>query len=139
MKRILVGYDGSENAERALDFAIELASKFSARLFVVEVIDLTLFYNSGILPPLEATKSLEEKAKKDVKKAIEKAKSKGVDAEGITLEGDPAHSILEFAKDNQIDVIVIGSRGLSKVQRIFLGSVSNKIVQESKIPVIVVK
>ena len=45
MKRILVGYDGSENAERALDFAIELASKFSARLFVVEVIDLTLFYN----------------------------------------------------------------------------------------------
>ncbi|QXJ27853.1 Universal stress protein UspA-related nucleotide-binding protein [Saccharolobus shibatae B12] len=139
MKRILVGYDGSENAERALDFAIELASKFSARLFVVEVIDLTLFYNSGVLPPLEATKSLEEKAKKDVKKAIEKAKSKGVDAEGITLEGDPAHSILEFAKDNQVDVIVIGSRGLSKVQRIFLGSVSNKIVQESKIPVIVVK
>ncbi|QXJ34183.1 universal stress protein [Saccharolobus shibatae] len=139
MKRILVGYDGSENAERALDFAIELANKFSARLFVVEVIDLTLFYNSGILPPLEATKSLEEKAKKDVKKAIEKAKSKGVDAEGITLEGDPAHSILEFAKDNQVDVIIIGSRGLSKVQRIFLGSVSNKIVQESKIPVIVVK
>ncbi|MCH4815714.1 MAG: universal stress protein [Saccharolobus sp.] len=139
MKRILVGYDGSENAERALDFAIELANKFSARLFVVEVIDLTLFYNSGILPPLEATKSLEEKAKKDVKKAIEKAKSKGVDAEGITLEGDPAHSILEFAKDNQIDVIIIGSRGLSKVQRIFLGSVSSKIVQESKIPVIVVK
>ncbi|ACP36639.1 UspA domain protein [Sulfolobus islandicus Y.G.57.14] len=139
MKRILVGYDGSENAERALDFAIELASKFSARLFVVEVIDLTLFYNSGVLPPLEATKSLEEKAKKDVKKAIEKAKSKGVDTEGITLEGDPAHSILEFAKDNQVDVIVIGSRGLSKVQRIFLGSVSNKIVQESRIPVIVVK
>ncbi len=139
MKRILVGYDGSENAERALDFAIELASKFSARLFVVEVIDLTLFYNSGVLPPLEATKSLEEKAKKDVKKAIEKTKSKGVDTEGITLEGDPAHSILEFAKDNQVDVIVIGSRGLSKVQRIFLGSVSNKIVQESRIPVIVVK
>ncbi|PVU77593.1 universal stress protein UspA [Sulfolobus islandicus] len=139
MKRILVGYDGSENAERALDFAIELASKFSARLFIVEVIDLTLFYNSGVLPPLEATKSLEEKAKKDVKKAIEKAKSKGVDTEGITLEGDPAHSILEFAKDNQVDVIVIGSRGLSKVQRIFLGSVSNKIVQESRIPVIVVK
>lgn len=78
MKRILVGYDGSENAERALDFAIELASKFSARLFVVEVIDLTLFYNSGVLPPLEATKSLEEKAKKDVKKAIEKADRKSV-------------------------------------------------------------
>ncbi|QGA53134.1 universal stress protein [Sulfolobus sp. E5-1-F] len=139
MKRILVGYDGSENAERALDFAIELASKFSAKLFIVEVIDLTLFYNSGVLPPLEATKSLEEKAKKDVKKAIEKARSKSIDAEGITLEGDPANTILEFAKDNQIDVIVIGSRGLSKVQRIFLGSVSNKIVQESKIPVIVVK
>ncbi|AAK42888.1 universal stress protein [Saccharolobus solfataricus] len=139
MKRILVGYDGSENAERALDFAIELASKFSARLFVVEVIDLTLFYNTGILPPLEATKSLEERAKKDVKRAIEKAKSKGVNAEGITVEGDPANSILQFATDNQIDVIVIGSRGLSKVQRIFLGSVSNKIVQESKVPVVVVK
>ncbi|WP_338598343.1 universal stress protein [Sulfolobus tengchongensis] len=139
MKRILVGYDGSQNAERALDFAIELASKFSAKLYIVEVIDLTVFYNAGVLPPLEATRSLEEKAKKDIKKAVEKAKERGVEADGITLEGDPANTILQFASDNQIDVIVVGSRGLSKIQRLILGSVSNKIAQESKVTVIIVK
>lgn len=139
MRRILVGYDGSSYSQKALDFAIDFAKKYSAKLYIVEVIDLTVFYNAGILPPLEALKLLEEKAKKDIANAVEKAKAQGVEAEGFTLEGDPANMLLQFATDNQIDVIVVGSRGLSKIQRLFLGSVSNKIAQESKIPVIIVK
>lgn len=139
MRRILVGYDGSSYSQKALDFAIDFAKKYSAKLYIVEVIDLTVFYNAGILPPLEASKLLEEKAKKDIANAVEKAKAQGVEAEGFTLEGDPANMLLQFATDNQIDVIVVGSRGLSKIQRLFLGSVSNKIAQESKIPVIIVK
>ncbi len=137
---ILVAYDGSDNSKRALNVAIELALKYSAKLDIVEVVDSTIFAGAGIAPvPAEVIESVYNKAKSDVEDAKKQASDKGVNAEGVVLEGDPAGAILDYATKNKVDLIVTGSRGLSTFKRILLGSVSTRIVQEAKIPVLVVK
>ena len=140
-KKILVAYDGSDHAIRALDIAIDLASKYGAKLEIVEVVDTAALLGIGVAPiPGEVIQQVYNKAKSDVENAKAKAQQQGVkDVESVVLEGDPATAILEYASKNGVDLIVTGSRGLSTFKRIILGSVSTKIVQDAKVPVLVVK
>lgn len=136
-KRILVAYDGSEKAKKALEIGIDLAKKYYSKLYIVEVVDETVFRNSGILPPLEAIEELRKKAEKDIQEAYKKAQ--GLDVVAEVISGDPASSILEYASNKGIDLIVVGSRGLSTFKKILLGSVSSAILNNSTISVLVVK
>lgn len=74
---------------------------------------------------------------------LEKAKSRLITGDGISIEmvplkGDPAHQILEYAKEHEQDLIIMGSRGLSGIKEIMLGSVSHKVTQLSKCPVLII-
>lgn len=139
-KHILVAYDGSSHSKKALEIGIDLAKKYESKLDIVEVVDSSVFAGAGLAPvPAEVIESVYNKAKSDIENAKSIAKDKGINAEGVVLEGDPATAILEYASKNNVDLIVTGSRGLSTLKRIFLGSVSTRIVQEAKIPVLVVK
>ncbi len=137
---IVVAYDGSSHAKRALDIAVDMASKYSSKLDIVEVVDSTVFSGAGVAPiPADVIESVYNKAKSDIEEAKKVAIQKGVNAEGIVLEGDPANAILDYVSKNNADLIITGSRGLSTFKRMLLGSVSTRLVQEAKIPVIVVK
>lgn len=137
-EKIVVAYDGSPHSKRALDVAIDLARKYNSRLYVVEVVDPAALIGLGISPvPQTVLDQLYQKAKNDVEEARRRAE--GVNSEGEVLEGDPATSILEFVDKVKADLLVSGSRGLSTLKRIFLGSVSSRLVSESKVPVLVVK
>ncbi len=141
-EKIVVAYDGSPHSRRALDVAIDLARKYNSRLYVVEVVDPAALIGLGISPPVPPQTVLDQlyqKAKSDVEEARRRAE--GVSSEGgQVLEGDPATSILEFVDKVKADLLVSGSRGgLSTLKRIFLGSVSSRLVSESKVPVLVVK
>ena len=140
-KKIVVAYDGSDHAKNAIRIASDLAKAFGSKVYVVEVVDTAAMLGMGLAPiPAEIINQIYEKARRDVNEGQELAKSLGVtDVEGQVLEGDPATSIIEFASKNGADLIVTGSRGLSTFKRVLLGSVSTKIVQESRIPVLVVK
>ncbi|BBG24079.1 universal stress protein [Sulfuracidifex tepidarius] len=140
-KSIVVAYDGSEHANRALEIGIDLAQKYNAKLDVIEVIDTAMLTGMGLAPvPAEVVDQIYTKAKREVEMAKNKAVQAGLsNVSGETLEGDPASSLLEYAGKNGADLIITGSRGLSTLKRIVLGSVSSRIVQESKIPVLVVK
>ncbi|MEM0168688.1 MAG: universal stress protein [Metallosphaera sp.] len=138
-ENILVPIDGSPHSYKALELAIDLAKRYGSVIYVIEVVDETIFYGSGVLPPLEAVKSLEKKAKEDVSKALKEVEKSGIRAAGETLEGDPATVILDYVSKNPISLVVIGSRGLSKLKRVLLGSVSSRVVQEAKVPVLIVK
>jgi nucleotide-binding universal stress UspA family protein len=140
-KRIVVAYDGSDQAIKALNTAIELAKAFNSKLDVVEVVDTAALLGMGFAPiPSDVIAQIYSKAQNDVEQAKKKAQDAGVkDVTSQVLEGDPATSIIEYASKNGADLIVIGSRGLSTFKRLVLGSVSSKVVQESRIPVLVVK
>jgi len=140
-KRIVVAYDGSDQAIKALNTAIELAKAFNSKLDVVEVVDTAALLGMGFAPiPSDVIAQIYSKAQNDVEQAKKKAQEAGVkDVTSQVLEGDPATSIIEYASKNGADLIVMGSRGLSTFKRLVLGSVSSKVVQESRIPVLVVK
>jgi nucleotide-binding universal stress UspA family protein len=140
-KRIVVAYDGSDHAIKALNTAIELAKAFNSKLDVVEVVDTAALLGMGFAPiPSDVIAQIYNKAQNDVEQAKKKAQDAGVkDVTSQVLEGDPATSIIEYASKNGADLIVMGSRGLSTFKRLVLGSVSSKVVQESRVPVLVVK
>lgn len=139
-KHIVVAYDGSSNAKKALDVAIDLAKRYESKLDIIEVVDSSVFAGAGVAPvPAEVIENVYNKAKADIEDAKKLAKDKGINADGVVLEGDPATAVLEYTSKNNADLIVTGSRGLSTLKRIFLGSVSTRIVQEAKVPVLVVK
>ena len=86
---------------------------------------------------------MEEMLRQEGDDAIQYAKKvaedKEIDYEGVVLEGDPAHTILEFAELNKVDMIIMGSLGKGGLERFLLGSVADKVVRHSKISVLVVK
>lgn len=140
--KILVAYDGSELSDKALQNAVKLASmNNSAQIHVAHIITLPHVVTvKGMLD----VDSLHQEIKSYGSKMLEKAKEKLSDLDPhqyqtVLLEGRPADKLLEYAKEQQCDVIVMGSRGLSGVQELFLGSVSHDLVQRSKVPVLIVK
>ncbi len=137
-QKIVVAYDGSPHSKRALDMAIDIARKYGSRLYIIEVVDPAALIGLGVSPvPQTVLDQLYQKAKSDIEEARKRAAD--LETEGQVLEGDPATSILEFVDKVKADLLVSGSRGLSTLKRLFLGSVSSRLVSEARIPVLVVK
>lgn len=136
MDKIVVGYDGSAQAKKALSKAKELADKFGAKIYIVHVIDTAVLSLSDVFSSPTVLASLREKAEQLVKEAVQTV---GGNAEGKILEGDPAHEIVKFAREVNASLIVLGARGLSTIRRVLMGSVSSRVVQESPIDVLIVK
>lgn len=134
--KILVAYDGSEGAHRALDQAVELAQSNGADVSVISVAEpLPQFGRAGaMLVPEEEQERLHELA--DAKKALTE---KGVSAKIIERKGDAAAMIIDEAEKEDADMIVMGTRGLNGAQRWLLGSVSSRVVQHAPCNVLVVR
>lgn len=141
-KRILVPLDGSEQSAEAFDFA--LGEFGDEEVVLVHVIDpLASAYSGGygvnpysMADDIEDTKGV---AVELIEKHTEKAKESGVTATGEHVLGQPAESIIKYAEEKEIDHIVIGSHGRTGVSRILLGSVAEKVVRRSPVPVTVVR
>ena len=132
--KIVVGYDGSDGAKRALERAITLAGD-DGRITVVAVAQIHArpgFTEGARLDPSEI-----ERRRKDLEEAGALLAARGVDADTLEAQGDPGDVILDSAKD--ADLVVVGSRGLNPFQRLLLGSVSSKVVHRAECDVLVVR
>lgn len=141
--RILVGVDGSTFAERALECAVDLAARYSAKLIIVHVI-LRRFYavtpsEAGVLATTVFVKEMEAEGKEIMTKAETYAKAQGADYVCKLLQGVPAEEIVKAAISEKADLIVVGSRGLTEVRAFLLGSVSDKVSHHAKCPTLIVK
>lgn len=148
IKKILVPTDGSEPANRALDLAIDLATKYSAEIVLLSVAPSVIvpMPEPGAMTPIspELTKyseTLKESHKKMLSQALEKAKKTQSDLKVSKKlgEGRPSEEIIEVAKEGNFDIIVMGSRGLGGIKKVFLGSVSHRVATEAPCPVLMVK
>ncbi|KAL3830166.1 hypothetical protein ACJIZ3_018968 [Penstemon smallii] len=91
-------------------------------------------------PVMESTnKSQEQNAARILSKAYEMCREKSVKAKTLVLEGDPKDKICQTVEEMNIDLLVVGSRGLGQIKRAFLGSVSDYCAHHAKCPVLVVK
>jgi nucleotide-binding universal stress UspA family protein len=137
--RILVAVDSSDYAMKAFEYAIQLARAVNAKVFVVHVVQ-----NPAMTNALVSVSELKASFKKQGMKlltslsSISEAKF-GMTVETILEEGDPPKVILDTAKKFNANMIVIGSRGLSQIKELFLGSVSHNVTKHADIPVLVVK
>jgi nucleotide-binding universal stress UspA family protein len=141
--RILVAVDGSPFAERALAQAVDLSKKYDAQLLVVHVV-LRRFYavtpsEAGVLATTVFVKEMESEGKKIISKSEEFVKASGVAYKCKLLQGVPADEIVRLAQAEKVDLIVLGSRGLTEVRAFLLGSVSDKVTHHAKCPVLIVK
>jgi nucleotide-binding universal stress UspA family protein len=139
---ILVAYDGSKASKKALDHAISLAqATLGAKLSVIHVFGFPRAYfgEAYATIPASATKEYYDLSEQTVQDAKELLEASGVIGTVEMIQGAPAEVILEYAKKNNPDIIVIGSRGLGGIREFVLGSVSHNVVQHARIPVLVVK
>ncbi len=137
--KILLAFDGSENSMKALDVGIKLAAELKDILAIVTAVDISHLYGEGVVVPQESLDSAYGKSQEMLGKAKEQAEKAGVSTIAEVLEGEASRSIMDYSVKIGAGLIISGSRGLSAAKRIFLGSVSTRLVQESKIPVLVVK
>ncbi|KZE73380.1 universal stress protein [Paenibacillus elgii] len=139
-QKVLVAFDGSELSVKALQKAVAITQEDSAELIVIHVYQSpVLAYGSAFVTvPANLDQDYEEFARSVLKEAEEvTAGVSGV--KHVLQQGQPAVTILEYAEENGVDLIIMGSRGLSGIREFVLGSVSHNVVQHSKVPVLVIK
>jgi len=138
---IIVAYDGSLSAVKALDTAIELVeNKQAEKLTIVHVysVPYMAIADSIVSVPNSVQQEWLERAQSLLADASKKTEQLPY-ASTVILEGSPAEAILQYAEQNGGNLIVIGSRGLGGLREFMMGSVSHNIAQHARIPVLIIK
>jgi nucleotide-binding universal stress UspA family protein len=137
MKRIVVGFDGSEHAHKALERAADIAG--GAVVAVVCSADVSRYMRdpSGGVSAIEPAEA--EARSAALAEARTYLKGRGIEGAYIEGVGNPADVMVQEAEDSGADMIVVGTRGLHATKRIFLGSVSTNVVHHAPCDVLVVR
>ncbi|MFC6825545.1 universal stress protein [Halopelagius fulvigenes] len=137
-ERILVPTDGSEAADGAIRNAIDIASQYDATIHALYVVDASVYTSIETGADL-VVESLEEEGQKAIAEVTDRARAAGVESESAVVSGSTHQSILDYADDHGIDLIVMGTHGRTGIDRYLLGSVTEKVVRRSDVPVLTVR
>ncbi len=138
-KKIMVATDGSKLCKKAVETGIEISKLSGAKLYAVYVIIPTTHSARDFGWEKAAMEHFRNEGEKATGFVEEAGKAAGVEVESLLLEGHPADKIVEFAEQNDIEMIVMGTLGKSGLDRFLLGSVAENVVRHSKTPVLVVR
>jgi nucleotide-binding universal stress UspA family protein len=148
ISKIMVGIDGSEESVNAAGHAIAIAKRHNAELIAVNVLtsDIGYAYSSpGVeSPPLTIREIIllaEDEVKKWLDNIKEKADKSGIQfrSEIIMAKRSAISTMLDYAEEQNINLIVVGTRGRSRIKKMLLGSVASGLVTYASCPVLVVK
>ncbi|WP_296806512.1 universal stress protein [uncultured Methanobrevibacter sp.] len=137
-KKILVPTDGSEFAKKAQLHALFLAKVNGAEIIALSVSENHFISGISSTEEVEQLNQILTNCCKEDLKEFEDMNKDGIKISPVIKEGSPAKAILDVASEEDIDLIVIGSSGKSGFDRFILGSVSDKVVNAAKCPVLVV-
>ena len=139
--RFLVPLDFSEYANQALDYAINLASKLGARLTLLHVIQYLPLggVDMGVTLPYTYIQDLEAEIMNSMQAYLERVTAAGLEGDIAVVHGVPFQEIIETAKTQQVDLIVMGTHGRTGFQHVLLGSVAEKVVRLAPCPVLVAR
>jgi nucleotide-binding universal stress UspA family protein len=138
-RKILAPIDGSPNSYHGLQYAVDLAKKYNAEITLIHVVERLVYTGVGngtMLIPAGVYTGMEDFARELLSKRKRELAKEGVRVSAILKRGDPSVEILRASRG--FDLIVMGSRGFGFFKRHLLGSVSNSVVQQSKVPVLIV-
>lgn len=135
---ILVPTDGSEPADAAVEHAIDLAGSSGATLHVLSVVDSSA-YTSLDVSSESVLDSLETRAREATETVAEMATDAGVDTVTEVSVGSPHAQITDYAETTDVDLIVMGTHGRTGLDRVLLGSVTERVVRAASCPVLTVR
>jgi nucleotide-binding universal stress UspA family protein len=135
--KILVAYDGSGQAERALDWAANLAKGLDGSSVTVLSVAPTLEAAPHIADAVDPTSNV-DRHRSQAEKAAARLATSGTQPEMLVRAGNPAEEILNVAEEQGFDIIVLGHRGISATRRFLMGSVSERVVRHASRPVLVI-
>ncbi|KAL3853728.1 hypothetical protein ACJMK2_017245 [Sinanodonta woodiana] len=145
-RKILIAVDGSEQAMRAFDWYYENIYKPGDYCMALYVTQLTLRRGSGILTDPDAIvkdlKQTKQAGDTIMSSFAEKIREKGIKGNADTVacgDSSPGEKIVKTAEFNKANIIVMGTRGLGKIRRTILGSVSSYVLHHAHCPVIIIK
>ena len=133
-ENVLIPTDGSDPARKAMETGIDLAAEHDATVHGLYTVEPTYAAESG-----QVTETLQRKGERIVSDVAEAAEARGLAAVTEVWTGTPHEEILDYAAENDIDVIVMGTHGRTGLGRYLLGSVTQKVVRLSEVPVLTVQ
>ena len=139
-ERILVPTDGSDGVERAIRHAVDLAVDHGATVHALYVVNSASY--AGM--PMESSwEGIDEMLRSDAEDAVSMVEAVGDDyevpVETAILDGSPSKEIVRYAETEDCDLIVMGTHGRGGIDRLLLGSVAEKVVRSSSVPVLTVR
>lgn len=140
MENLLVGIDLNEKTDVLIEKAQKLAKENKAKLWVLHVVSpLPEYVGFDVAPhySLDGFESIKESQRKRLMKFVDEVKKQGVEAEGVLLEGVATSTIIEEAKNLNVDLIICGHHEHSILYNMLFGSISASVVRNSEIPVLV--
>ena len=141
-QRLLVPVDFSEHARLALIYAKDLARRFDARIDLLHVVEHTLqpgFYNTGLVTAHDLEPEMEARIREHLERFYREAPGAAADPYCFVVHGHAAVQIAEHAREQETDLIVIATHGLTGLEHFFLGSVTEKVVRTAPCPVFTAK
>lgn len=136
MKKIVLGYDDSESAQRALERTAQLAKAFGSEVVVTSVtpVEISIGRSAG---PIDPTEPL-SKHTDELARAREYLDGQGIQADYQPAVGEPADAIVLVAQERDADLIVVGTREPNLYQRVLGQSVSNAVAHKARVDVLIV-
>lgn len=137
LKRILVPHDFSETSDAAVKYAVAFAQNFGAALSLLHVSSKATF-EMGTEFPLGLEESLDAAVRERMLKILAPTDQAALKTEFQILEGTPAVEIVRYAKEHDVDLIIMGTHGRGFIAHAVLGSVAEKVVRTAPCPVLTV-
>ncbi len=136
MKKIVLAYDDSESAQRALERTAQLAQAFGSEVLVISVapVEMSVGRSGGPVDPTEPV----SKHRAELEHAREYLESQGIQAEYQPAVGEPADTIVDLAQDRGADLIVVGTREPGLYKRLLGQSVSDSVAHKARVDVLIV-
>jgi nucleotide-binding universal stress UspA family protein len=143
MKKILVPCDFSEQAVSAFRFAVDLALQSNGEVHLLNVVEVPVMHDTVLMPVLSFEEALlqelREKAEKEFKKLTDKYAKEGPKVKTKVEVGPTFRMILDYIEEQEIELVVMGTKGASGVRELLIGSNAEKVVRSAPCPVIAVK
>ena len=140
LKTILVAIDGSEYSYKAVRYACLLGTSLGSEVILLHVVPMlvsaTPYHDTVTDQPFLALQKVGEDI---LERAKELARSNGCEVIDLLSHGDPANRIIEVAEERRVDLILVGSRGVSGIRRVFVGTISDKVAKSASCPVMIVR
>ena len=148
IRKILIAVDGSERSINAVEFAVDLATKYDSEICLVHVIPNSIWRycmatdEEDLISPhiiKNTIKEMEEEGERLLSSVLTSVKGAGIEAHAQLDHGYPAKKILQIAKEENFDLIVMGSSDRGTITRLFFGSISDEVIRKAPCPILLVK